>query len=230
MFQYRHYNVLAVMSNTAVCVLIGWMLGDYIGAFALCWGVRLFFSYHLTFFINSLAHYWGEQSYSKELSARDNAILALLTVDEGYHNYHHTFPADYRNGIKSFHFDPVKWTVWTMHKLGLANSLRTYTDDTISQRLIRLDTALLTKQLAQIEQHPETFREILFQQAAKTREALELKITLLAETLYSKRQDIAQLIEEKRTLRKGKMSGERLQAVKAALKAKRQAYREDWRN
>ena len=49
---------------------------------------------------------------------------ALITLGEGYHNFHHRFQADYRNGVRWFHFDPTKWFVWSLEKVGLARDLR----------------------------------------------------------------------------------------------------------
>ena len=50
--------------------------------------------------------------------------MSLVTFGEGYHNYHHEFPYDYRNGVKPWQFDPTKWIIWTLSKVGLARKLR----------------------------------------------------------------------------------------------------------
>jgi stearoyl-CoA desaturase (delta-9 desaturase) len=50
--------------------------------------------------------------------------MAVLAFGEGYHNYHHSFPFDYRNGVKVWQFDPAKWMIWTLSRLGLARDLR----------------------------------------------------------------------------------------------------------
>ena len=50
--------------------------------------------------------------------------MAVFTFGEGYHNYHHEFQHDYRNGVKPWQWDPTKWLIWTLSKLGLTNSLR----------------------------------------------------------------------------------------------------------
>ena len=47
-----------------------------------------------------------------------------LTLGEGYHNFHHRFQADYRNGVRLYHFDPTKWFVWTMSRVGVTRDLR----------------------------------------------------------------------------------------------------------
>ena len=95
------------------------------------WGVlllgglmRLILSHHVTFFINSLCHMWGSRPYTDENTARDNFVLAIATWGEGYHNYHHIFQYDYRNGVKWWQYDPTKWLIWSCSKLGLAKNLR----------------------------------------------------------------------------------------------------------
>ena len=79
---------------------------------------------HCTFFINSACHTIGRQPYSTRCSARDSAVLALVTVGEGYHNYHHEFQHDYRNGVKPWNWDPTKWIIWSLAKLQLVSGLR----------------------------------------------------------------------------------------------------------
>jgi stearoyl-CoA desaturase (Delta-9 desaturase) len=50
--------------------------------------------------------------------------FALPLYGEGYHNYHHEFQYDYRNGVKPWQIDPTKWLIWTLSKLGLVRKLR----------------------------------------------------------------------------------------------------------
>ncbi len=50
--------------------------------------------------------------------------MALVTFGEGYHNYHHEFQHDYRNGVKPWNFDPTKWIIWTLSKVGIIRNLR----------------------------------------------------------------------------------------------------------
>jgi stearoyl-CoA desaturase (delta-9 desaturase) len=79
---------------------------------------------HCTFFINSACHTLGRRPYSTRCSARDSFLMALLTFGEGYHNYHHEFQHDYRNGVKSWQWDPTKWIIWLLSKIGLTGGLR----------------------------------------------------------------------------------------------------------
>lgn len=147
-FQEKYYNILALSSNILVCGIIGIVFKDMWGAFLIAGWLRIFAVHHATFFVNSIAHVWGSHTYLKELSAVDNAIVAFLTFGEGYHNYHHAFQHDYRNGIRWYHFDPNKWLVWTLHKCGLAYDLRRYDESSIRHKLVDSDHALL---LATIE-------------------------------------------------------------------------------
>lgn len=136
MFQHRFYVPLMIVTNTLVTLLIGYIFNDYLGALVLTWGVRLFFLHHFTWFINSLAHTWGSQSFSQEHSAVDNYCISLLTFGEGYHNYHHTYANDYRNGIKWYHFDPTKWIIWTLSRFKLATGLRRVNSFQIKERMV----------------------------------------------------------------------------------------------
>lgn len=135
-FQNKHYVFCMLASNIITFLTVGWFFGDYLGAFLFAWWVRLFFLHHTTWCINSLAHYWGSQFYSKEHTAVDNYLISLLTYGEGYHNYHHTFAHDYRNGIHWYHFDPAKWLIWSLWKLGLAYDVKQVNNYRITRQLL----------------------------------------------------------------------------------------------
>jgi stearoyl-CoA desaturase (Delta-9 desaturase) len=123
-FQQRHYLLIAIGVNLIVTFGAGLLVGDVWGTFILAGLLRVVISHHLTFLINSLAHMWGSRPYTDENSARDNPVLALLTHGEGYHNFHHIFAHDYRNGVRWWQWDPTKWLVASMQFLGLARRLK----------------------------------------------------------------------------------------------------------
>ncbi len=135
-FQDKYYVWCMLFANIVTFLAVGWILGDFLGAFLFTWWVRLFALHHSTWCINSLAHYWGTRFYSREHSAVDNYLISLLTYGEGYHNYHHVFSNDYRNGIRWYHFDPGKWLIWILHKMGLAYNLKKVSDDRIERQLL----------------------------------------------------------------------------------------------
>src|SRR4026208_2340960 len=68
----------------------------------------------------------------------DSLFLALLTMGEGYHNYHHEFQHDYRNGVKPWEWDPTKWLIWTLSKVGLAAGLRRVAQEAIESTQARV--------------------------------------------------------------------------------------------
>ena len=124
MWQHRNYLAIAITSGILLPGLIGYMLGSVLGGIAIIGCARIVFVHHSTFFINSLCHMVGKTTYSESHTAKDSTIMALLTFGEGYHNFHHTFQTDYRNGVKWFHFDPTKWAIWSLEKVGLASKLK----------------------------------------------------------------------------------------------------------
>lgn len=129
-FQDRHYVILALLFGMLLPTLIAWSWGDAAGGFLMVGFLRLLVQYHASFAVNSLSHTFGSRPYSEANSAREtltpltaplSILLLLPTMGEGfYHNYHHRFPSDYRNGTRFFHYDPVKWFVWSLSKAGLA--------------------------------------------------------------------------------------------------------------
>jgi stearoyl-CoA desaturase (delta-9 desaturase) len=74
--------------------------------------------------VNSLAHWLGETPFDDKHTPRDHVITALVTIGEGYHNFHHQFPMDYRNAIKWYQYDPTKWFIWVCQQFGLASHLK----------------------------------------------------------------------------------------------------------
>jgi len=127
MWQHRYVQWIGAFVAFVLPAGIGYAWGGWkasLGAFLIAGVARVVVLQHCTFCINSLCHYIGKQPYSSKCSARDSWVTALVTFGEGYHNYHHEFPYDYRNGVKPWQFDPTKWLIWVLSKVRLANNLR----------------------------------------------------------------------------------------------------------
>jgi len=88
--------------------------------------VRVVFVHHATFCVNSIAHSFGNQPFSDRETPRDHFITAIITLGEGYHNFHHEFPQDYRNAIKFWQYDPTKWLIRLLSFFGLTYNLQTF--------------------------------------------------------------------------------------------------------
>ncbi|MEJ2087060.1 MAG: fatty acid desaturase, partial [Gammaproteobacteria bacterium] len=189
-WQERHYVVITWIMNLAPPLLVGWLTGDWLANLLLMGVARLVVSHHTTFFINSLAHYWGRQPFSDENTARDNGFLAFLTYGEGYHNFHHRFQTDYRNGIRWFDFDPTKWLIRAASFLGLTWDLRRVDR-------IRIREAQVAMQLKRAEaklektQDVSRWQHVLEQEYAHLKSCLDEWKALNRQSIHRGRERIA---------------------------------------
>lgn len=127
LWQHKWINALSISMGFFLPAAIGWCYGGWqsaLGSFLIAGVARIVTVQQSTFCINSLCHTFGDRPYSSRCSARDSWVAALVTFGEGYHNFHHEFQHDYRNGVKPWQFDPTKWTIWLLSKLGLVSNLR----------------------------------------------------------------------------------------------------------
>lgn len=175
MWQHRWHKVILIGVGFGLPALIGAAFGDPIAG--LLWGgfLRLVVIHHTTFFVNSLAHFVGQPLYNAEVSARDNWMVALLTLGEGYHSFHHRFPADFRNGIRWYHWDPAKWFIGALRGVGLAKDLRQTALPQIEQA--RMSAALRVVE-GRIETAAPTHAEEIRTRIAQARTHLETAFTL----------------------------------------------------
>lgn len=151
--QYRFSNLIGIGGGLGIPTLIGWAFGDPLGG--LLWGgfLRVVVIHHTTFFVNSIAHLYGTRPYTEENSARDNPWVALVTNGEGYHNFHHRFPTDFRNGLRWYQWDPSKWWIRGLAAVRLARRLRR--TPALAIERARLQTAMgrAEKELASAPSH-----------------------------------------------------------------------------
>lgn len=176
MLQHRFYVPIAIVTSFVIPFLLcGW------GGLLLVGAVRIVVIHHTTWFINSWAHTGKRRPYNPDVTAADNWLLAIVAFGEGWHNYHHAFPNDYRNGVRAFDWDPSKWLIWTMAKLGVASDLKRVSPVTIWKRRVE---ALLAYEGCQ-----STRAHLL----ASTRESLE-RLTLRTEARLA---ELAGRLQEK---------------------------------
>ena len=158
-FQKKYYFLIAIIGGFIVPLMIGLSFDRPIGA--LLWGsfLRITLVHHATFFINSLCHYVGRRTYDSESTARDSWFMSLFTFGEGYHNYHHKFPYDFRNGISWFAFDPSKWFINILSFLGLTKNLRRTKDYLIFYSKFQSIHNILNKKLEYLDQRKKIYYE-----------------------------------------------------------------------
>jgi len=206
MWQDKHYVALTTFMNVGLPLLLGIWHGDIIGTLLLVGLVRLVVNHHVTFFINSLAHYWGSRPYTESNSARDNGFLAFLTYGEGYHNYHHIFQRDYRNGIRWWQWDPTKWMIALCARLGLARDLnrvsgfkiqRAILDTEFERARAKLEEAQSSESLrATLEREYQLFTESINQWTALQSERYGRKRAQFEGALDQHRERLGGAIEE----------------------------------
>lgn len=126
------YHHLAPISTAAGVFVLGtvlhWLdpgLGTS-GPQLLVWGffVSTTALYHSTFCVNSVAHRFGRRRFETKDASRNNFVVALLTMGEGWHNNHHRYPASARQGLARHEIDPAWLVIRAMAALRLAGDLR----------------------------------------------------------------------------------------------------------
>ena len=197
-WQHRHYVAITTFMNAGLPLLLGLALGDVIGTLLLVGLLRLVVNHHVTFFINSLAHYWGSRPYTDGNSARDNGFLALLTYGEGYHNFHHIFQSDYRNGVRWYQWDPTKWLIAACARLGLARNLKRVPEFRIQRALLDMQFKR-ARALAAGRSEP-ALRAILEREYQLFTEAVNKWTQLQAQRYDRHRGQLGDALEERRQM------------------------------
>ncbi|KAG1048602.1 hypothetical protein G6F43_009015 [Rhizopus delemar] len=147
-FQHRYYLYFATFMTFIFPALVagfGW--GDFKGGFVFAGLCRLVFVHHATFCVNSLAHYIGDTPYDDFHTPKNSWITAIVTCGEGYHNFHHEFPQDYRNAILWNQYDPTKWFIKALSYLGMTYDLITFPANEIQKGEVQM----LEKQVDEIK-------------------------------------------------------------------------------
>ena len=139
----------------------------------------------------------GKRPYSTNHSARDSWIAAIFTMGEGYHNYHHEFQWDYRNGVKPWQLDPSKWIIWTLSKIGLTNELKRVP----RERILLAETKETKKQLnTQIKLFKESIADSaneMIEQTLSSLEDLSDRLTEISNELQTAAQTKIELSKSK---------------------------------
>ena len=228
MFQHRWYLPLAIATNVGLPLALGWAVGDLWGVFLLGGLLRLVVNHHFTWFINSLAHMWGSQPYTDENTARDNPALAFLTYGEGYHNFHHIFQNDYRNGVRWWQWDPTKWLIAVLSWLRLASNLKRVPDLWIQRAQLamqfkRMEAELEKRRRRATDAHIERLKARVAEESAAFRRALEEWSKVRDQWVADRKQRLLQKWEETsfrlrlEQIEQGlRMQHRRLQAMKKA--------------
>ena len=147
-WQHRHHFWIGASVAALPVLAVGLLTHNLLGQLILGLLLRIVATHHSTFLINSAAHWFGSQPYTDSNSARDNALLAPFTFGEGYHNYHHMWQWDYRNGPRWYQWDPAKWLIAAGAWVGLTRGLRRVPDTEIQRARVGMEARRLAAALA----------------------------------------------------------------------------------
>jgi stearoyl-CoA desaturase (delta-9 desaturase) len=209
LWQHKYYYAISIFSGLVLPTIAGYLLGSALGGLAIAGLGRLVVVHHFTFFINSACHVFGKQPYVDTHTARDSAWLAIFTYGEGYHNFHHTFQNDYRNGVRWYQYDPAKWLINCLSWIGSAKGLkRTPAEDILIAR-VAMQEKTLAKRLGQEHQSMPILHN--------------MRLTL--ETSLSKLQELK---KEYQLAKSNRVPSKNLQELKSHLKRAKHEVKEEW--
>lgn len=163
LFQHHYYIAIAIAMGFVLPMCLAGLWGDWIGGLIIAGALRITITQHMTFCVNSVCHAFGKHIYSDRNSARDNWFTALFTFGEGYHNFHHKFPLDYRNGIRFYDFDPTKWLIKILEFFRLAKNLKQVSLHRIVKNRLDMDKKRLVTMKNQINDNSKAIMDSLYQ-------------------------------------------------------------------
>jgi stearoyl-CoA desaturase (delta-9 desaturase) len=154
-WQHKNYGKVALFFGLLFPAMVAAIWGDWMGGLVYAGIIRVMLVQQATFCINSLAHFLGDQPFDDRNSPRDNWITALVTLGEGYHNFHHEFPSDYRkpspiyftirrltsikgNAIQWNQYDPTKWSIYFWKLFGLSYNLKQFRSNEIEKGRLQM--------------------------------------------------------------------------------------------
>ena len=198
MWQHNWVHEISFLVSFIIPALIGYgyahftgnlsPLAGALGGFLIPGVARVVMVQHATFCINSLCHMIGSRPYSTGHTGRDSWIAAIFTMGEGYHNYHHEFQWDYRNGVKPWQLDPSKWFIWGLSKLGLASDLKRVPKERILLAETRETKRQVTDKITSIQESQDS-NEDIWTQVLENLEALSERLTEISNELQTAAQE-----------------------------------------
>jgi stearoyl-CoA desaturase (delta-9 desaturase) len=116
---------------------IGFAFGGWRGALTgFLWGglVRVLVGHHVTWCVNSVCHLWGARPYASGDESRNNPVIGVLALGEGWHNNHHAFPSSARHGLRWWQLDISYWVIRLLVLCRLAWAVRLPSEEEMAAR------------------------------------------------------------------------------------------------
>ncbi|CAJ0943210.1 unnamed protein product, partial [Mesorhabditis belari] len=136
-FYFPLWILLCILLPTAIPVYF-WGEDPSVAYFVVL--ARYVLSLHETWTINSLAHSHGDKPYDGRIRATDSPLMAMVTYGEGGHNYHHTFPSDYRTSEFNYCFNAGKILIDLGATIGQVYDRKVVGEEFIQRRIAANET------------------------------------------------------------------------------------------
>lgn len=124
------------MTPAIVLGVLCWLVYDWSGL-VYGFGLSTIALFHGTFVINSLTHVWGRQRFQTTDQSRNNLLLALITMGEGWHNNHHRYMKSTRQGFYWWEVDPTYYILLCLSWFGIVWDLRPVPPEILQEGLIK---------------------------------------------------------------------------------------------
>jgi stearoyl-CoA desaturase (delta-9 desaturase) len=114
-------------------LVIPFAIGGWTG---LLWGglVRVFFVHHVTWSVNSVCHTFGKRAYETTDRSRNQWLVGLLAMGEGWHNNHHAFPRSAIHGLDRWQLDGAAFLIAALERLRLASDVQRIGADVLRRK------------------------------------------------------------------------------------------------
>ncbi|XP_053605580.1 acyl-CoA Delta-9 desaturase-like [Plodia interpunctella] len=134
-YYYEMYFLLAFL--IPVWVPVYYFDESWLSSVLCCYFFRYVATLNGTWLVNSAAHLYGTRPYDKNLQPVESWFVSFISLGEGWHNYHHAFPWDYKAAELSMHFNQSASIIRFFEKIGLAYDLKTASPEMVKNRIKR---------------------------------------------------------------------------------------------
>jgi stearoyl-CoA desaturase (delta-9 desaturase) len=101
----------------------------------------MFLNHHVTWAVNSVCHTYGNREFVTTDASRNNFLIGLLAMGEGWHNNHHAFPRSANHGMHWWQIDPSAYIIRGLEKAGILKNVVRIAPERLAIRRISADVS-----------------------------------------------------------------------------------------
>ncbi|CAH0723841.1 unnamed protein product, partial [Brenthis ino] len=154
MFQKKYYIYFYLIMGVLMPIGVPYFLmgESFKNSFLVCYNLRYAYEIHITGLINSVGHFYGTRPYDKKILPVESWLLSVLTLGEGFHNYHHVYPWDYKTAERTMPFNISAYVIRFLEKIGLAYDLKSASSESVLKNNNNSNKHLMLKVSKRISQ------------------------------------------------------------------------------